>query len=169
MFRRRSRRMSRPQPVIQSFKKVINFAPTSRAATTVLDNAISTGTDSTAAGQTGPTDGAVPTGSIIKYFEIQYCVQNVADVACFMHVAVQLTHSDQSIVDPRVVGGNSQRNQIFFQKIYCVGHKQNTNILIKFKVPKRFQRVRETDQWHFTRVASVAFADTMQVIYKFYR
>ena len=155
--------------VIQSFKKVINSPGTSRAAATVIQHFISTGTDSVAAGQTGPTDDAVPTGSIIKAFYINYCATNLVAVSHFHHVSVQLTRSGQSVVDPTVVGGNPQRNQVFFQKLYSIGKEQNSTIAFWFKVPKKYQRVREGDKWSFVVNGDTVYSDAYQCIYKFYR
>lgn len=166
----RRRRQSRSLgQVIQSYKKVLNIAPTSRAAVTVLNNAITTGVDSTAAGQTSATDGNIPTGSVVKFIEIQYNCQNLVGIAAFLNIGIQQLHSGQTVVDPRVVGGDPQRNQMHFQKQYCIGQNQNVNITLKFKIPKKYQRVREGDTWNFTRVSNQVFTDTMQVIYKFYR
>lgn len=156
-------------PVIQSFKKVINVAPASRLSSTDIENNMSVGTDSVAAGQVGPIDAAVPTGSVIKYFEIQWAMGNLSGGSLFMHVAIQLIHQGQVIVSPNVVGGNAQRNQVFFQTFFQIGTEQNGSRIFRFKVPKKFQRVREGDVWKFVRQGSEVYADGLQIIYKFYR
>ncbi len=168
MFHRR-RRVTRMAPVIQSFKKVMNDAPASRAAGATIDLKMSDGEDSVAAGQTGPIDAGVPTGSLIKFFEIQYCVTNLVAISLFMHVSIQLIRSGQTNIAPNVVGGNPQRNQVFYQKLYSVGKEQNSTLIVRFKVPKRFQRVRDGDTWQFVRTGSAVYTDATQVIYKFYR
>lgn len=170
MRRRYSRRrISSPRNVVQSFKKVFTLAPTSRAAATILSNSLATGTDSVAAGQTSATDVAVPTGSVIKMIEIQYSCANLVSIASFLSICIQKVHSGQTRLDPQAVGGNPQRNQVFFQKIYSLGKDQNRDITIKFKIPKKYQRIREGDEWHFTRVSNTIFTDNTQAIYKFYR
>ncbi len=169
-FHRNSR--SRPRmvgSVIQSYKKVLNEGGTSRAAATDLSIAIATGVDSVAAGQTSATDGNVPTGCVIKAFEIQYSSQNLVNVASFLNWTVQKIHSGQTPITPLGVGGNAQRNQCHRQGLYCMGQFQSANRTIKFLVPKKFQRMREGDGWRFTRNCSTIFTDAIQVIYKFYR
>ncbi len=122
-----------------------------------------------AAGQTSATDADVPTGSIIKFIQIQFSAMNTAIAPAFLHLSVQLLHSGQTQVDPRLVGGNPQRNQVFHQDMFGIGANQNSNRTIRFKIPKKFQRVREGDKWIFNRTADVTWGDVMQVIYKFYR
>ncbi len=162
----RSRRAPNP---IQSFKKVLNFAAASRAASTVINHVVSTGTDSVAAGQTSPTDSQVPTGSVIKYFEIQWSASNLVVVTAFLHMSIQLLRANQTALSPLVVGGNMQRNQVFYQEVLSMGQFQNVNRKWRFKVPKKFQRVREGDTWVFNTNGDVVYADVSQVIYKFYR
>ncbi len=161
-------RRSGPAVVIQSFKKVINIAPASVAAGTSVV-AISLGTDSVAAGQTSPTDNAVPTGSVIKYFEIQHALANLAAVGAHIHTAIELLHSGQSLIGPDVVGGNPKRNQVFNQRLYQIGENQSDSKVFRFKIPKKFQRVREGDAWQFIWKNSNTVSAATQVIYKFYR
>ncbi len=169
VFRRGSRRRFMPRPVIQSFKKVLNDAPASRLAATNIITNLSVGVDSAAAGQTSPTDANVPTGSSIRFFEIQWAMGNLTGGNNFFHVTIQLTRSSQSVVSPNVVGGNTQRNQVFFQSLFQIGTEQNGSRVYRFRVPKMFQRVREGDTWRFVRQGDATFTDSVQVIYKFYR
>ncbi len=111
----RSRRISAPRAVIQSYKKVLNFAPASRTSGTVIAATLSLGEDSIAAGQTGTTDNGVPTGSVIKFIEIQWAIGNVSGGNNFLNVTIQLLHAGQTNISPLVVGGNPQRNPVFFQ------------------------------------------------------
>ncbi len=155
--------------VVQSYKKVLNFAPTSQSASTKITKVLSSGTDSTAAGQTGPTDGAVPTGSIIRFFDIQYVVENVGSTGLFQSITMQRMHTGQPTVDPLVVGGNPARNQVHLQLLKSIGKDQNGNFHIKFRVPKKFQRVREGDTWVLVTSGDAVHSDNCLVIYKFYR
>ncbi len=167
--RRRSTR-SMPRQVIQSFKKVINIAPISRVGGTPVSLNLSVGTDSVAAGQIGPTDAAVPTGAIITSFNIQCGVANVAAaVANFFSFSIQQLRFGQLFVDPRTIGGSSQRNQVFHQSLFSVGEGQNKTWVMQFRIPKKYQRVREGDVWTFNRVGSATWSENIQVIYKFYR
>ncbi len=156
-------------PVIQSYKKVLNFAPTSRAAGSEISQVLATGTDSVAAGQTGVIDSAVPTGSIIKAFIIQYSMANLVNIALFHHITVQHLRSGQTPLASNVVGGSPQRNQVHKQFLKQTGGTQTMNLQFIFKIPKKFQRVRDGDRWMFSYQGSQVYTDALQVIYKFYR
>ncbi len=161
------RRSMGPRTVIQTYKKVINEAPTSRAAGASINHVLSNGVDSLAQGQTGPSDALVATGSVITNFNINYCTMNLADTVCFLHFSVQQLRSGQAnTINPNVVGGNPQRNQVFFQALRSVGPNQNMNIAINFKIPKKYQRVREGDFWFVTILGTAIHTDTIQTIYK---
>ncbi len=153
---------------MQSFKKVINIAPASVAATTSVIS-LSLGADAVAAGQTSAIDSVVPTGAIIKYMEIKMSMVNIAATGGFIHVAIQRIHSGQSIVGSDVVGGDDQRNQVHMQRLFSAGESQNTDQLFKFKIPKAYQRVRAGDSWQFVWKNSQTVSVTTQIIYKFYR
>ncbi len=169
MRRRNHRRTMAVRNIVQSFKKVINDAPASRLSATSIQTTLSTGVDSVAAGQTGPTDSNVPTGSVIKFFEIQWSMGNVSGGNNFFNVAIMQVHTGQSIVAPNVVGGSALRNQVFHQDAFQIGTDQNGSRKYRFKVPPKFQRVREGDSWRFIRQGDATFSDAVQVIYKFYR
>ncbi len=173
MYRSRGYRGSRRRSggiraVIQSYKKVINFAPASFGAG-FNSQFIATGVDSVAAGQTGATDVNVPTGSIIKYFEVQFCVSNSVATACYVNCSVQYALSGQGFVNPDSVGGAGQRNQVLHQDLFTVGNQQNSTHKFKFKVPKKFQRLREGMSWALTWSNNVTVNNKTQIIYKFYR
>ncbi len=169
-FGRRVRRSSGPRAVIQSFKKVLNFAPTSHAAAADITFTAVVGTDSVAAGQTAITDTQVPTGSVVKYIEWQLSASNLVSINNFLHWSVQSLYGGQSaFIAANVVGGSNQRNQVFKQGLRVLGQNQNTNITIKFKIPRKFQRVREGGQWALQITADAVWTDACQVIYKFYR
>jgi len=124
------------------------------------------GVDSTAIGQTGPTNASVPTGWFIEYIEIQWAVTNLVNISLFLQSSIQLIHNAQSVIDPRVVGGNPQRNQVFHQDIKSLGQTQNGNWKFRFKIPKAFQRVREGTKWSFVYENTAVMTDSMNVIYK---
>lgn len=168
-MRRRYTRRSSPRSVVQSYKKVINYAPTSQPAATTLNYIAVTGQDSVAAGQTGVTDTNVPTGSVVKYIEIQYSVTNLVAIASHQFVSIQLQLSGQSVVDPQAVGGTAQRNQVHFQLQFNIGKDQNSNHIFRFKVPKKYQRVREGMIWNFAAKGDTVHTGAVQMIYKFYR
>ncbi len=115
------------------------------------------------------SDSTIPTGSLLKYFEIQHSVVNVVSAITSMVVSIQLVHAGQSAIDPRVAGGNPQRNQVFFIKSFMAGENQQNDLVLKFKVPPKFQRVREGDVWTYTYINDVAISDQVLIIYKFYQ
>ena len=169
MVYRRRRPMRRALgQVIQSYKKVLTHAPASSAASQI-DYDLSSGVDSVAAGQTSGTDANVPTGAVLKYIEIQYSVQNLVSVAATQYLCIQRVHSGQSNINPSAVGGHAQRNQVHWQLLKMCGQDQNNNMTIRFKVPKKFQRVREGDKWVLSVYTDVTHTHACQVIYKFYR
>ncbi len=154
---------------IQSYKKVLNFAPTSRAAAATIVQVLVQGVDSTAAGQTAPTDPLVPTGAIVKWIEIHFSWTNLVSISHFMHMSIQHLRSGQASISPLLVGGDPQRNQVNWQMMRAIGKDQNANIVIKFKVPLSMQRVRDGDKWDFVFNGSTVYTNATQVIYKFYR
>ncbi len=162
---RRNRRVQRP--IIRTYKKVLNFAPTSRAAGAKVDFDITLGVDSIAIGQTGVTDNVVPTGCIVDYIEFQYGVVSLAAVSCYTHISIQSLISGQSAtISPNVVGGNPQRNQVFHQEMRSIGEGQNATFKLKWKVPKHIQRMKEGSRIEFTTLSTGAVTDSLQVIYK---
>ncbi len=171
MFHRGSRGMRRrsgPRPVIQSFKKVIFFIDASFGAGFTND-VIATGADSIAAGQTSSTDTVVSTGSILKYFEIQFACINPADAVIFVNCTIQYRLANQAFIDPNLMGGSNQRNQCLHMDLFSVGHDQNSTHKFKFKIPKQFQRMREGMVWSLTWRTNGIVNRQAQMIYKFYR
>ncbi len=154
------------RPVIQSYKQVQLHAPLSVAAgvkgytlTSVLDN------------YAGPTalNKEVPTGAIMKSITIMGGVTNLVNATMFVAMSLQLLRSGQSQVDPLSVGGSPQRNQVFWTSYKMIGQSQNSNMNLTFKIPKRFQRCREGDNWKLVVNADLVSGQSFYVIYKFYR
>jgi len=165
VFRRRARRSAMSYP--KTYKKVLNFAPSGRASSVKVDFLMVDGKDSISPGQTAVTDANVPTGSVIDYIDIYYCVSNLGATALFQTVSIQNLISGQSdTIDPRVVGGNSQRNQVHHQEIRGIGQNQNATFHFRFKIPKNLRRVREESKWLLTVIGNNAWNDVCQVIYK---
>ncbi len=155
-------------PVVQSYKKVIFFAEASQASG--FDGlTIVKGVDGTAAAQTSATDTDVPTGSILKYFEVQFAISNLVSTPCYINCTIQYKLVGQTFLDPVLVGGDKQRNQVLHMDMYSVGNNQNSNHKFKFKIPKQFQRVRDGMQWGVVFRTNATINRQMQVIYKFYR
>jgi len=155
--------------VIQSFKMVVNHAPTSRAAGASITHRILRGVDSISAGQSGPTDADIPTGSVVKFIELQYSAVNLVTVAMFMHTTVQLKRSGNATISPLLVGGNPLRNTIINQSMRNIGKDQNANWVLRLKIPSIYQRIRDGDDWNLVSNASQVYTDAAQFIYKFFR
>ncbi len=165
---RGSRRRSGMRPVIQSYKKVINVAPASYTAG--FQNVLfAKGTDSVAQGQTSASDNAVVTGSLVKFVEVQFACVNLAAAAAFITPSLQYVLSGQTTIDPRSVGGSPQRNQVLFQTCLASGESQSVNRVFKFKIPKKFQRLKEGMEWGFVWANSATVTAVIQIVYKTYR
>ncbi len=166
---RRNRGRSFPRNVVQSFKKVHDHAGASFGSGINTTYILSKGVDSVAAGQTGVIDPDVPTGSVIKSFMIMICPLNITSNSTLWHMSIQLLRSGQTSISPDVVGGNPQRNQVFKQLLRILGKDQNSNVYMNFKIPSKYQRVREGDQWIFNTLGTNSYSQGAKVIYKFYR
>ncbi len=164
----RRRSSSRLSSVVQSYKKVI-FRIEASFSSGFQNEQIALGVDSVAAGQTSATDPNVPTGSIIKYIEVQFAASNVVLTPCFLNCTLQYVLSGQTTVDPNLVGGHAQRNQVLHMDMFTIGEGQNSTHKFKFKIPKKFQRLREGMAWHLAWRNSATVSRQVQMIYKFYR
>jgi len=156
------------RPVVQSYKKVLNEAPLSTAAggSTFV---IVKGEDSVAAGQTTPTDPNVPTGCLVKFIDIAISWSQIVGGSVFMNYSIQHLHTGQAAISSLIVGGSPQRNQVFHQFMTSVGINQNFNRTIRFKIPAKFQRIRDGDKWVLRVENSNTIVAAYQFIYKFYR
>ncbi len=157
-----------PRPVIQSFKKVLNFVPASFAAG-FNNQLLVIGRDGITADQSSNIDPDVPTGSIVKFFEIQFCVSNIVSTPIYINCTIQYKDSGQSFIDPDLIGGDNARNQTMHMDLFTVGANQNSTHKFKFKIPKQFQRVRAGRQWSMTWRTNGSVNQSAQIIYKFYR
>ncbi len=162
------RRRSFARRPVQSFKNVVDIAPTSNTANTKVDYEITDGVDA-AAGQANSADPSVPTGSTIKSILVNFTTQNLVNVAAFMWVTIQRVHTQQTTLPPRLVGSSSRRNQVFFQRLYSLGQNQNQTLYFRFKVPRGFQRVREDDKWILSFESDQVHQSAAQFVYKYYR
>ncbi len=153
--------------VVQSYKKVQNSAIASFSPGFQSEFLVQ-GVDHFT-GQLTAVDANAPTGSIIKYIEIQFACANLVETACFVNCTVQYTLDGQTVIDPDQVGGNARRNQVLHQDMFSVGGFQNSTHKFRFKVPKKFQRVREGMDWVLVWSNSATVSRNVQTIYKFYR
>ncbi len=155
------------RPVIKSYKKVLYGAPASFGAgfNSIF---LVQGKDNISPNQSNATDADVPTGSIVKYIEIQFAISNLVSIACFINCSIQYTLAGQSAKNPNQIGGSNQRNQVMHLDLYSVGANQNSTHKFKFKVPKQFQRVKEGMDWTLTWSNSESVTMNSQAIYKMY-
>lgn len=161
-------RRSGVRPIVQSYKKVLNFLDASFSAGNNIEILVR-GVDSTAAGQTSVVDADVPTGSNLKFIEVQFAVNNSVAVPAYVTCSLQYRLSGQAFIDPSVVGGNASRNQVLHMDLFSIGQDQNSTHKFKFKIPKQFQRMREGLEWALVWNNSVTVNRRILVIYKFYR
>jgi len=168
VFRRRgTRRRTSSLVTVQSYKQITVDGPASRAAATNIIHIIATGVDN----YTGPSaaNNEVPTGAVIKFITIFLTFTNLVSVSSLLHLNIQLLHTGQGSITPGSIGGSPARNQVYHTMMKFLGHDQNSNFMISFKIPQRVQRMRESDQWSIVYRADTVFASATQAIYKFYR
>ncbi len=156
------------QAPIRSYKKIINIVEASYA-TGFTNVVFATGTDSVPAGQSSNIDGAVPTGCILKYIEVSLAINNAIAAPIFIHTSFMYLLSGQSATDPRAVGGTGSRNQVLHQSLFSLGQDQNNSRVFRFKIPKRFHRMKEGMKWNFGWSTSGSVNAELQGIYKFYQ
>ncbi len=162
---RGSRRGRGPKPFTKTYKKIINSGQAS--VTSGKNNeTLAVGTDAIAPGQSTVTDPAVPTGSRIRYFEVQFVIVNLTAGAAFTNCTLQYVLTGQGSVDPNLAGGHAQRNQILHMDMFSAGPDQNSNHKFRFKVPPKFQRIREGMQWLLVWNCSATVTRIVQTIYK---
>lgn len=165
---RGSRRRSGPRPMVQTFKKVLNFAEASFAAGQRQEVFVK-GVDSLVVGQNSATDANVPTGCRVRFIEVQMPITNAVDQTAYINCSLQYFLGSQAAVDPDAVGGDDQRNQVLHQELFSVGFNQNSTHKFKLKIPPKFQRIREGMNWCIMWSNSNTVNRRLQVIYKFER
>ncbi len=162
---RGSRRRSGPRPFVKTFKKVLNTGQVS-VTSGLNTEVLALGVDTIAPSQTTVNDPNVPTGTRIQYFEIQFVAVNLTAGACFINCSVQYLLSTQAVLDPNLAGGHPQRNQILHMEMFSAGPDQNSNHKFRFKVPPKYQRMREGMQWVLAWNNSATCTRIVQTIYK---
>ncbi len=159
----RSRSMSRP--MIKTYKKILNFLELS-VASGFRQEILIKGVDSSTMGQLTNVDPNVPTGARVKFIEVQFCISNLAAIHCYINCSLQYTLSNQAARDPQALGGNNQRNQVLHQDLFVVGKDQNSTHKFKFRIPPKFQRMREDMLWSLVWSTNQTVNRSIQVIYK---
>ncbi len=171
MPRHYSRRMGRrngARPVVKSYKKILNHLEAGYGAGFRSIECV-VGVDNSTTGQTSITDGTVPTGSIIKYVEVQFSLTNVTAANIYVNTTFGYTLAAQVPIDPVLLGGNPQRTQIIHVSQNGIGQNQNFNRTFRYKIPPQFQRIKEDMKWQFTWRNNASVNAQTQVIYKLYQ
>ncbi len=130
------------------------------------DEELCVGVDSLAIGQTTATDANVPTGSRVKFIEVQFPVTNAVDQTAYINCSIQYVLSSQSFINPDAVGGNPRRNQVLHQELFSVGFNQNSTHKFRVKVPKQFQRMKDGMKWLLVWSNSNTVNRRLQIVYK---
>ncbi len=161
-----SRRRSTLRPMVNTYKKVLHFVNASFGAGFTNDFLVQ-GQDNISPKQTSNVDGAVPTGSRIKFIEVQFAAANNVATPIYVNCTLQYKLGGQAFIDPNTVGGHNQRNQVLHMDLFSVGNGQNSTHKFKFKIPKKFQRVREGMDWALVWRTNGTLNRELQAIYKF--
>ncbi len=154
-----------PKGSTRSVKYVIDEVQ-GTSQTTTQSFELAKGVDDETLGQSSATDNSVPTGVKIRQFNIMTCWGSITGVSTFLHWSIQRLSSSQNAIDPTAVGGNPLRTNVMMQGMICIGDKQNATLDIKYKVPKKFWRIKDGDRWMLTTKSSTNVDTVKQVIYK---
>jgi len=158
-----------PRGSTRSVKYVVDIAGASEGAG-LIAHTMATGTDNTTLGQTGPTDVAIPTGSKIVLFDIRMPKVNLgAATANFVAWSIQRTQQGQAIVNPILMGGNGLRKNVLLSGIMGLGAGQNNSTHIRYKVPKKFQRIGDNDVWSIVNDNGLAVSAQYQFMFKVFQ
>ncbi len=153
-------------PSTRGVKYIIVEGPQTDAAGLIV-TPLAIGTDNATAGQTGVTDTAIPVGAKIVSMDIWMPKVNLgAASANFITWSIQHLQQGQGVVNPISAGGSPLRKNIVLSGVIGLGTGQNNNLHIKFKVPKRFQRMGDGDSWQLCVDNTSAVSTLYYIIYK---
>ncbi len=143
---RGSRRGNGVRPMVRTAKYIVVTAAASEASGT---NAVTfmKGKDDTTLGQTSVTDNNVPVGARITKVEMFMPKVNLTATANFVTWSITRSLSGQAVINPVVAGGDPLRKNILLTGVVGLGDGQNNSLHVKWKVPRRFQRVGDGDLW----------------------
>lgn len=127
------------------------------------------GTDNATLGQTGATDTAIPVGSKIKLFDIRAVFGNLTSINDFIYWSIERKASGQGTVNPKSPGGNPLRKNILLSGLFMVGKDQNRVLHVRYKVPKKYQRIADGDTWRLNYDLGVVTTTAKQVVYKVFQ
>lgn len=160
------RRSNGPRPIVRTAKYIVVDGPATEGAGLTVIGLVS-GTDNAVLGQTGVTDITVPVGARITSMEIFMPKVNLgAGTANFITWTIQHINTGQAIVNPVTAGGNPLRKNIILTGKIGLGAGQNNSLHIKFRVPKKFQRIADGDLWQLVNNNFLAVSADYYIIYK---
>ncbi len=94
-------------------------------------------------------------------------ITNAVNQTAYINCLLQYNVAGQTVLDPDLVGGNPQRNQVMHQELFSVGFNQNSTHKFKLKIPKKYWRMREGMAWNLVWSNSNTVNRRLQIIYKF--
>ncbi len=161
--------MRSPRGSTRSAKYIVQIAGASESPGLTAAVMI-VGKDNTTLGQASVTDTDVPVGSKVTVIDIFMPKVNLgAATANFIHWTLQRTQTGQAVINPISAGGNPLRTNILLSGVMGLGAGQNNSLHIRYKVPKRFQRIRDGDVWNLVNNNGLAVSAIYQFIYKVFQ
>ncbi len=155
-----------PRGSTRSAKYIVQVAAASEGAG-LAAHTMCLGADNETLGQTSGLNAAVPVGCKIMLFDIRMPKVNLgAATANFIHWSIQLTRSGQAVVNPLSAAGNPLRKNIMLSGVLGLGAGQNNSLHIRYKVPKKFQRIADGDVWNIVNNNGLVVSAVYEFVYK---
>ncbi len=152
----------------RSSKYIVDKAEASQSAG-LINFTMVTGTDNASLGQSSAVDTAVPVGSKITLLDIRCVYGNLVAINDFIYWSIQRKSSGQANLNPLSPGGNALRKNILLSGLFSVGKEQNFTQHIRYKIPKKFQRIADGDVWAFVTDNGAITTVANQVVYKVFQ
>ncbi len=161
--------MRQPRGARRSVKYQVTQAGASEAAG-IQAVTMFKGKDEETLGQTGPADSDVPTGSIVPQVEIFMPKVNLGSgTANFITWSIQRTRTGQAVVDPIIQAGNPLRNNVMLTGKLGLGAGQNNQLHVKYRLPKKMQRIADGDVWNIVNNNGLAVSTEYMFIFKVFQ
>ncbi len=157
--------MRPPRGSTRSRKYIVDRAQASQT-TGKNDFQMCKASDNTTLGQTSAVDVGVPVGAKIKLLDIRSVFTNISANVVMVYWSIQRVRSGQSSLDPISPGGNALTKNIMLSGLRAVGENQNTNVTVRYKIPKSMWRLADDEKWFFTTNVTNTVTSAVQVVYK---
>ncbi len=157
-----------PRGSTRSAKYIIDVASSSESSGLQAQTVINA-QDGETLGQTSGTSALVPTGSKVMLLDLRMPKVNLSATANFVHWSIQRTQSGQSVINPISMGGNPLRKNVLLSGIIGLGDSQNNGLHIRYKIPKKFQRMGDGDVWSIVNNNTSAVSTVYQFMYKVFQ